>query len=205
VKRLSRHLFTICSAASLVLCVAVCVLWVRSYWVGDTFRKRTASNAERIVEWRDLRFYSGAGGLSFSRRYGRETGDAVWTVDFDDPPVFAWGRSRSPRYPSRIDGPPFDFDRWGFIWDRTVNDDIRTGPSGTKLSHFSGLTIVAPYWAFCLVASVVPLVHVRRVLSGMWKRRASRRHGLCPRCGYDLCASPERCPECGAAVPRAPV
>ena len=29
-----RRLFTLASAVSLVLCVAACVLWVRSYWVG---------------------------------------------------------------------------------------------------------------------------------------------------------------------------
>jgi hypothetical protein len=29
-RRLARHLFALCSAVSLVLCVAVCVLWVRS-------------------------------------------------------------------------------------------------------------------------------------------------------------------------------
>ena len=30
-RRLARRLFTLCSALSLLLCVAVCVLWVRSY------------------------------------------------------------------------------------------------------------------------------------------------------------------------------
>src|SRR5687768_14703719 len=34
-RRLARRLFTLCSALSLLLCVAVCVLWVRSYWVAD--------------------------------------------------------------------------------------------------------------------------------------------------------------------------
>jgi hypothetical protein len=35
VRRFARHLFTLCSAVSLLLCVAVCVLWVRSYSAFD--------------------------------------------------------------------------------------------------------------------------------------------------------------------------
>src|SRR4051794_25136909 len=34
--RLARHLFTLCSAVSLLLCVAVCALWVRSYHLADS-------------------------------------------------------------------------------------------------------------------------------------------------------------------------
>ena len=35
-RRLARRLFTLCSALSLLMCVAVCVLWLRSYEV-DVF------------------------------------------------------------------------------------------------------------------------------------------------------------------------
>jgi predicted amidophosphoribosyltransferase len=38
-------------------------------------------------------------------------------------------------------------------------------------------------------------------LNGLRKTRRAKRLGLCPSCGYDLRASPERCPECGVTVP----
>src|SRR5687767_13374363 len=34
-RRLARRLFTLCSAVSLAMCVAVCVLWLRSYRAMD--------------------------------------------------------------------------------------------------------------------------------------------------------------------------
>src|SRR5688572_15224224 len=34
-RRPARQLFTLCSLLSLLLCLSLCVLWARSYWVAD--------------------------------------------------------------------------------------------------------------------------------------------------------------------------
>jgi hypothetical protein len=52
-----------------------------------------------------------------------------------------------------------------------------------------------PFWAIALTVGVVPLAR----LAGRVRRRRARRAGLlCGNYGYDLRATPERCPECGA-------
>jgi hypothetical protein len=62
-------------------------------------------------------------------------------------------------------------------------------------------TIVAvPYWMIGVATLLLPtawLIH---------RRALAKRHvaGECVTCGYDLRASPDRCPECGAPVPLPP-
>lgn len=53
-----------------------------------------------------------------------------------------------------------------------------------------------PLWFAALVGSLLPIVWIR------WRVRQSRllREGLCRNCGYDLRATPEKCPECGTIV-----
>ena len=60
----------------------------------------------------------------------------------------------------------------------------------------SGVGILLPHW-FAQVSTIallaIAVVRARR-------RSEARGKNLCPVCGYDLCATPERCPECGTPV-----
>jgi hypothetical protein len=55
-------------------------------------------------------------------------------------------------------------------------------------------TYGAPAWLLIALTSTPPLIALRRIRC----RRREANCGRCPACGYDLRATPDRCPECGA-------
>jgi hypothetical protein len=63
--------------------------------------------------------------------------------------------------------------------------------------HYPGppttLTVI-PHWALVLMTAVSPAVWIIRKL----RIRRRIRRCVCQSCGYDLRATPDRCPECGA-------
>jgi hypothetical protein len=68
---------------------------------------------------------------------------------------------------------------------------------GTMRWDYTGTrtwAIAAPCWSLVLLFSCLPATSTVR-----WIRRSRRAgRGGCVKCGYDLRATPDRCPECGA-------
>jgi hypothetical protein len=163
-----RRLFTILSVLSLLLCVATCVLWATSY-VGPPI---LLANRAGAIE-------SGGGTLAVR-----------WHSD--GPPFAPAERLITfplPRLPNgAFDIPPHARGTAGFrYWEANV--------SVVGLRWQMGVRVVfLPYWAAVVTLAVLPVVRL-----GLSHRRRGRwQTGLCPSCGYDLRATPDRCPECGA-------
>jgi len=58
--------------------------------------------------------------------------------------------------------------------------------------------LIVPYWFISLTLAAIAIGGFRNEV----RRRRGMRPGLCAFCGYDLRATPDRCPECGAIPPK---
>jgi hypothetical protein len=63
--------------------------------------------------------------------------------------------------------------------------------------------IDAPYWVPVGLLLVLPVVRVSALFAGAVLSHIRRSRSLCEACGYDLRATPDRSPECGAVPPSA--
>jgi hypothetical protein len=85
---------------------------------------------------------------------------------------------------------PFDFDdNWAFFFESYRS---RFG-FGFGRVYGGRHLVVVPYWAILVMAAAAAAFAVRTA-------RRKRRPGFCPVCSYDLRASRDRCPECGALI-----
>jgi hypothetical protein len=85
----------------------------------------------------------------------------------------------------------------------SVRFDPGTGAARTEVTEqwLTGWTAWVPLWLIVALAAALPAG--RLVAWGARRRRERRlrREVRCPACGYDLRATPDKCPECGTLSP----
>jgi len=193
VRRILRILLNGITALSLVLCVTAVALWVRSVGTRDT--------------WVRVDYVRHTGESRF-RKLISDRGTIAWAVErpqlrmFQDPPRggvwnhFSYPVTTGPfRLADELLESPTPLQRHGFIFHH--GPQYRMEMLG--LTPFVPQFVIAlPLWFLAAASAFIPAV---RVYSDTRKRRR-RARGRCPVCAYDLRATPDRCPECGA-VPSA--
>ena len=83
----------------------------------------------------------------------------------------------------------------GGLWVKGSRLAALVGASGKPASSWR---LAVPFWFVVCATLVLPLVQFRRA----WRRHRRWVRGHCLECGYDLRATPERCPECGTEAKR---
>lgn len=201
-----RRLSNIAAAVSLLLCVAIMTLTIRSYWRSDEFSWGVPVDrqAGSIHTFSAL---SGRGGVML----------AVASLDFHPPPeptvtnywsgwVHRADRPQSPTAPTRIGTFDYSIDMLGFGMHRGRGTSRSVWTSDQKLTTMTTTQsgVLVPHWFVALVFAALPLLRTHQAIR---LRRVRRRaeQGLCESCGYDLRGTPERCPECGAVRKPPPV
>ena len=172
-----RRLLNLLTAVLLTACVAVAAAWVRGKWVSDIFLYVTGgSRTSSQTTWMAG---NGAGGITLLMCHG--SGSDI------DSPGQPLGYQRLRRRPQYAGMPP----EWasvvnglGFAWFAQ-----KSNPYGGQQGMYG---VIVPAWSVLMLLAAFPTARLlfcrRRPLAG-----------TCHHCGYDLRATPGRCPECGTA------
>lgn len=186
-RRCIRTLWTLAAKLLLTASVLLCLLWIRSYSSASTvthtrFIFDAPTSGRRVI----LEAASMSGHLTVERSETPITFDDADQASRDVDAmrgISVYGQYDYLRH--RSDATKNWVNRLGFYH--------MTNPGGRgTLNRF-----VIPTW---LVAAVLFPVTAWMVLGERRRRVRERRAagGLCTRCGYDLRASIDRCPECGS-------
>jgi hypothetical protein len=170
--------------------------WIRSSALIDGFDYVRATGPGKL----NLDIFSieslGNGLLLDFQRFRTPFGTAVlvdWAHSVRHEPGWHW--TGGPKYsPKHFQMPPLSYlSRPNGPHPLGFQTDSGMQSSGGIVWNYYDLSV--PYWAVTMFFALIPGALLTRALF-----RASRPEGSCPVCGYDLCATPNRCPECGTAV-----
>lgn len=179
------RLFTVLSAASLLLFIATSVLWIRSYWIMDSFHlERDRIRAGRY-ELRSVTLSSARGAVELMTGSGIATDSTSGRTRFSHYSAPGGRLIFNSMHRTLAEKLGFRFARgqWGFVHGLAARPATQT-------------VINLPYWLLILISAILPFCYVLR----RYRRRRRVLDGLCADCGYDLRCSKDRCPECGSPI-----
>ena len=185
---MKRRLFAILATMSLVMCIATCALWERSYWRCDRLQWVDHPSVQGNGRW--VLFFAGNGKLLFWM-----DSDCNWSIPHRDRSKLLLDHHSSSfvmecycrQVLSPNNPPPHQchilglFIRWGGV-------DSPNDPETRE-------AVVCPLWIIFATTFFLPTIWLLKKLS-----RRGFRPSFCRKCGYDLRATPDRCPECGMAT-----
>jgi hypothetical protein len=177
VRRALRWMWNAATCASVLLLAAVVVLWVRSdttidgwYWDGG----------RGAYDLRAVR--SGLGEIQYANERG---GYPVVLVPFRQGFATEAVNSRSTRHL----GVPYPIAGKTTLWGPLRHERVNTYWYSVTVQDLALVILFAVLPAFQIVCFAVSLFY-----------RVRQPGGVCRGCGYDLRATPDRCPECGLVV-----
>ena len=198
-KRLRRVIFSLLAPVSAMLCIVTVVLWVRSYRIADYVscghhRVTLAPTTWFDAHWELLLSSSGDGWLWARLDGGRaelqgrpkptRLPDGLWCNCGHEEPSTDMGNYLPGQW-------WHGFDLW---WESHQPTDF--GSQNYRIIREWAGWIGAPAWFVAPLLAVLPVLWLKRLRTAMRRTKV----GHCDVCGYDLRATPSRCPECGAPV-----
>lgn len=208
--RFIRFLLTTATTLSLLLAAALIALWIRSHRTADTLALTSNTFATGKLTQTTHAATTGRGVLRLS--VYRLTHDG-WMAQRR----LEWAQGMPHEQPGRhlrygtdspaIAAPPSPEWKWiggarlHLANTRTLPDPKSTSdiPPAAESEEQDILWLRFPL--LLAAASLLPAVRLVGSLRRTLRARRRHRSGLCPTCGYDLRASPTRCPECGTTPP----
>jgi hypothetical protein len=168
---MKRRLLNLLTGLSVLLCVAVAVLWVRTCRRHDVVQfpdRRHSLYTTPHAVWSETAsrpYWAGISYASYEQPAHGYLGRFGPFLGYTVRPVVG-GRTHA---------------ALGFVYSSHVE------PPPTSCGFTS---VGVPLWAPLVLFSLLPATR-------LWRRRKRPRSGTCPSCGYDLRATPDKCPECG--------
>jgi hypothetical protein len=188
--RMRRRLFTSLSALALALCAIFSFWWVGSFTEFDDLGWRTPSpdGMTRVHAIHTLR------GNAAIVIYSLPTGSFI----SGDAPYHLYYASMVPPERYQLTGTTsFGFGHGSSRHDPigwTGLNDLPVSNAKWSITKYEGSYYRFPMWPAPVLSAILSAIWIRRWL----QRRRRARVGACLFCGYDLRATPGRCPECGA-------